>query len=99
MSIQGHSTLVQGHSDMKIKTSETSGLIALKLGMWYWVSGPIVVHSNDDWLDLDPIYIVHQGQIWSHTLLYGKKWKLLIFWKLLLPVNFNFVFAISLMRK
>ena len=31
--------------------------------------------------------------------LYGKKWKLLIFWKLLLPVNFNFVFANNQMGK
>ena len=26
-----------------------------------------------------PWPILHQGQIWSHRLLYGKKWKLFIF--------------------
>ena len=34
-----------------------------------------------DW----PWPILRQGQIWSHRLLYGKKWKLFIFWKLLQP--------------
>ena len=29
--------------------------------------------------------ILRQGQIWSHKLLYGKKWKSFIFWKLLQP--------------
>ena len=29
--------------------------------------------------------ILCQGQIWSHRLLYWKKWKLFIFWKLLQP--------------
>ena len=47
------------------------------------VLGPIVVNSNYDWLDLDPI-------------LYGKKWTLLIFLKLLLPVNFNFVYVFAI---
>ena len=32
-----------------------------------------------------PWPILCQGQIWSHRLLYGKKWKLFIFWKLLQP--------------
>ena len=32
-----------------------------------------------------PWPILRQGQIWSHRLLYGKKWKLFIFWKLLQP--------------
>ena len=32
-----------------------------------------------------PCFILRQGQIWSHRLLYGKKWKLFIFWKLLQP--------------
>ena len=37
--------------------SRTNGLIALKLGMRYWGLGPMVVYSNDDWLDLDSIYV------------------------------------------
>ena len=32
-----------------------------------------------------PWLILRQGQIWSHRLLYGKNWKLFIFWKLLQP--------------
>ena len=32
-----------------------------------------------------PWLLLRKGQIWSHRLLYGKKWKLFIFWKLLLP--------------
>ena len=32
-----------------------------------------------------PWPILRQGQIWSHRLLYGIKWKLFIFWKLLQP--------------
>ena len=32
-----------------------------------------------------PWPILRQGQIWSHRLLYGKKWKLFIFWNLLQP--------------
>ena len=32
-----------------------------------------------------PWPILGQGQIWSHRLLYGKKWKLFIFWKPLQP--------------
>ena len=32
-----------------------------------------------------PWPILRQGQIWSHRLLYGKNWKLFIFWKLLQP--------------
>ena len=32
-----------------------------------------------------PWPILRQGQIWSHRLLYGKKWKLFIFWKPLQP--------------
>ena len=32
-----------------------------------------------------PWPILRQGQILSHRLLYGKKWKLFIFWKLLQP--------------
>ena len=32
-----------------------------------------------------PWLSLHQGQIWSHRLLYGKKWKLFFFWKLLQP--------------
>ena len=32
-----------------------------------------------------PWPILHEGQIWSHRLLYEKKWKLFIFWKLLQP--------------
>ena len=51
------------------------------------VSGSIVVYSNDDWFDLDPIYI--KIKCGSHMLLYRKKWKFVIFWKLLLPVNLN----------
>ena len=37
-------------------------------------------YSNNDlgW----PLPILRQGQIWSHRLLYGKNWKLYIFWKL-----------------
>ena len=59
------------------------------IGVW----GLIVVYSNDDWLDLDPVYVkVKIGRI---CFCMGEKWKLLIFWKLLLPVNFNFVFAIN----
>ena len=30
-----------------------------------------------------PWPILRQGQIWSHRLVYGKKWKLFIFWNLL----------------
>ena len=32
-----------------------------------------------------PWPILSQGQIWLHRLLYGSKWKLFIFWKLLQP--------------
>ena len=32
-----------------------------------------------------PWPILRQSQIWSRRLLYGKKWKLFIFWKLLQP--------------
>ena len=32
-----------------------------------------------------PWPILRQGQIWSHRLLYRKKWKLFILWKLLQP--------------
>ena len=32
-----------------------------------------------------PWPILRQGQIWLHRLLYGRKWKLFIFWKLLQP--------------
>ena len=71
----------------------TNGLIALKFVCSIGVSGPIVVYSNVDWLDLDTIYIkVKFGRICVCT---GKKVETVIFWKLLLPVNFNFVFAIN----
>ena len=32
-----------------------------------------------------PWPILREGQIWLHRLLYGRKWKLFIFWKLLQP--------------
>ena len=32
-----------------------------------------------------PWLILRQAQTWSHRLLYGKKWKLFIFWNLLQP--------------
>ena len=71
----------------------------------------ILVYSDDDWLDLDLIYInikfgricfcigkVELINILETIVAYAfvlEKWNLLIFWKLLLPVNFNFVFAIN----
>ena len=42
-----------------------------------------------------PWPILHQGQIWSHRLLYGKKWKLFIFWKLLQPKVAKLIEAFS----
>ena len=33
-----------------------------------------------------PWPILHEGQIWLHRLLYGRKWKLFIYWKLLQPL-------------
>ena len=44
-----------------------------------------------------PWPILRQGQIWSHRLLYGKKWKLFIFWKLLQPWVSKLLEAFSLM--
>ena len=56
-----------------------------------------MVYSNDDWLETDPIYVKFKfGRI---CFCIEKKWKLLIFWKLVLSMNFNFVFAINLMSK
>ena len=53
----------------------------------------ILVYSHDDWLDLDLIHIkVKFGRV---CFCVGKKWKLLNFWNVLLPVNFDFVFAIN----
>ena len=42
-----------------------------------------------------PWSILRQGQIWSHRLLYGKNWKLFIFWKLLQPWVSKFLEAFS----
>ena len=43
-----------------------------------------------------PWLILRRGQIWLHRLLYGKKWKLLIFWKLLQPWVSKLLEAFSL---
>ena len=42
-----------------------------------------------------PWPILRQGQIWSHRLLYGKKVKIIIFWKLLQPWVSKFPEAFS----
>ena len=42
-----------------------------------------------------PWPILRQDQIWSHRLLYGKKWKLFIFWKLLQPQVLKLLEAFS----
>ena len=42
-----------------------------------------------------PWPILCQGQIWSHRLLYGKKWKLFIFWKLFEPWASELLEALS----
>ena len=39
--------------------------------------------------------ILGQGQIWSFMLLFGKKRKLIIFHKLLMPVISKFVHAVN----
>ena len=46
-----------------------------------------------------PSSILRQDQFWSLKLLNGKKWKLLIFRKLILPVNSKLLYAINWMRK
>ena len=43
------------------------------------ISGPIVVYSNDDWLDLDPIYI--QVKFGAYAFVWEKK-VAVYFWKL-----------------
>ena len=45
-----------------------------------------------------PWLILLQGQIWSHRLLYGKNWKLFIFWKLLQPWISKLLEAFSLAK-
>ena len=42
-----------------------------------------------------PWPILRQGQIWLHRLLYGKNWKLFIFWKLLRPWDSKLLEAFS----
>ena len=75
------------------KPSEPMDWLPWNLVCSIGVLGPIVVYSNDDWLDLNPIYIkVKFGHIYFCM---GKSGNCYFFWKLMLPVNFNFVFAIN----
>ena len=60
------------------------------LGRWPWnLVCSIVYGSTTKVIQIMtlgwPWLIWRQGQIWSHRLLYGKKWKLFIFWELLQP--------------
>ena len=43
-----------------------------------------------------PWHILPQGQIWSHRLLYGKKWKLFIFWETVAALGLKVAWSIQL---
>ena len=72
---------IYGKNLKKFFFSKTKRPMALKLGMQHWVLKYYQVCSNNDPV-LALTYFM-QGQIWSLTLLYGKKVKQWIFQKLL----------------
>ena len=80
----GHMTnmvamLEYGKNLKKIFFSRTNRPWNLVCSIMYGSTTKLVQIMTLGW----PWPILHQGQIWSHRLVYGKKWKLFIFWNLL----------------
>ena len=77
----------------KISFSGISRPIAMKLDMWHWGPGPIIICSKDD-PGSTVTYFTLISKIWSMMLLLEKEWKLSIFHKLLQPFLSKLVHAV-----